>query len=138
MLVKVGALLAPGQFRVALGDKETQHPMHLAEEQDGKEAMAATREDKYGGEREERKEDSGANCENRDGTDHSAPAGTISVGSMSSMDDDSGVVGPGEEGEDEEKVCEKGKNCGGKWYEVMKEQVQLHKENIGIADDTDR
>ena len=135
VLVKVGALLAPDQFRVALGDKKTEHPAHLAEEQDGKETMTATREDDHRGLREEGKEDDGDIHESRDATDRSAPVDTLSVESLSSVGGDSGVVGPEEDGEE---VGERGKNGGEKWYEVMKEQVQLHKEDIGTADDADR
>ena len=139
VLVKVGALLAPDQFRVALGDKKTERRA-LEEEQSDKEGVATARADNHGGQREGEKEDSGGKCENRDATHHSAPADGTAVGSVSSVGGDSeysGVVGL-EEGVDGEEVDREGKRGGEKWYEVMKEQVKSHKEDIGTDDDTDR
>ena len=107
VLVKVGALLAPNCFRVALGDEKMESSERQEKEEKQRRGVDTAGEE--GGGRGER--------------------GSERVSEDSEY---SGVVRL-EEGEEEEG--EKGKE---KWYEVIKDQVQVHKEAIGTDDDADR
>lgn len=140
VLVKVGALLAPNYFRVALGDQKIDPTPRPEEEQEEKVGVTTTKVDGRGG-REEGEDNGGAEGQSRGderSTQHSSLAGTA-VRSVSSAGDDSeysGIVGMEEE--EGGGVDGEGEKGGERWYEVMKEQVGAHKEDIGADNDADR
>ena len=110
VLVKVGTLLAPNCFRVALGDEKMESSER--QEKEEKQGRGVDTAGEEGGGREER--------------------GSEKVSEDSEY---SGIVRLEGKEEGEEEAGEKGKEM---WYEVIKDQVQVHKEAIGTDDDADR
>ena len=118
VLVKVGALLAPHHFPVAIGDRPAEPPQSQTE------ATA--------GEEEEGEKDG----EGEEGGREGGPGGGVSgVQSESGDSEYPGVVEVGEEGEEKREETDKE---GEKAYELLKEQVQAHSEEVGTTEDADR
>ena len=122
VLVKVGALLAPNHFTVAIGDKTLEPSQN---EGDGVRK-----------EGEEAEEDGGKEEEGEEGRCEGVSGGGVSgVASESGDSEYPGVPGVREEEEGETETTER---VGQKVYEVLKQQIEAHKMEVGCTDDADR
>ena len=133
VLVKVGALLAPDYFMVALGDKQMESPAHQAAGEVAIGGESDGRVEGEGGEKNE-VEDENRNDEKSEQQQSLAVESTLSVGSDSEY---SGITTLKEE-EGAREGEEETKKGGEKWYEMTKEQVQAYKENTAMDDAADR
>lgn len=133
VLVKIGALLAPDYFMVALGDKQMESPTHQAA---GEVAIGGESNGGVGGKGGEKNE---LEDENRN-DEKSEQQQSLSVGSTLSVGSDSEYSGITRLKEEEGRREGEGetKKGGEKWYEVMKEQVQAYKESTAMDDAADR
>lgn len=128
VLVKVGALLAPNHFRIAIGDKEAEPAIQQVKTDDVKQQ----------GMKEEStvKEDEG-----NEGLKDGGEGQKTKEGIMSSVSGDSEYPGlkevrDGSEGEEVKK--DDRMKSDETFYEVAKEQVLAHKEKVGTENDAER
>ena len=116
VLVKIGDLLAPNHFTVAIGDREPSTEEDTAKEQQEEE-----------GEREK-----------EEGEEEGKVKGCEGIPSESGDSEYPGVMGVREERKEEEHETEKARKGGEKLYEILKQQVEGHKMEVVTSDDADR
>ena len=122
VLVKVGTLLAPSHFRVAIGDKKTKPSVQTTPEQDAKDTDESDRG----------REEGGGEGGEKDGE-------LVGESLTSVLSGDSEFPGIARLKEEEEEGEARGDRVDReKWYDVMKDQVQAYKEDMGTDDDADR
>ena len=113
--MKVGGLLAPNHFQVAIGDR----PVDLPEQHSQSEVNSAG--EREGGE--------GEGCEGVPGEGVSGDDGDEGDSEATSVVKGEEVEGEGERDKTKDRA---------RLYEVFKQQIQAHKEELGETNDTDR